>query len=189
MPDANPPTAGKNPPTAVLGYPVTHYCYVVPDIPEAVKFWSEVMGAGPFFLFEDVEFDPLEHPGGPAVFEHSTALGQWGPIAIELEQMDVLTPETLATALAPRTPGLNHVSCISPDPDADSERLEALGCPRFLTGKTGDFDLRFHSAPLLGHAIELYRDNAFVHDFFSALKRSAEGWDGREPLRAGLPPM
>jgi catechol 2,3-dioxygenase-like lactoylglutathione lyase family enzyme len=177
-------------PSAVLGYPVTHYSYVVPDLEEAVKFWADAFGAGPFFLFDRVEFDALERPeGGPAAFHHSAALGQWGPIAVELEQIEAIEPPELAALLAPRTPGINHASCVSSDFERDSARLEELGCPCFLTARTGDFDLRFHDIPLLGHAIELYRENDFVHQFFAALRTAAEGWDGSDPLRAGLPPL
>ena len=177
-------------PAAVLGYPVTHYSYVVPDLERAVAFWAEVLGAGPFFLFDKVEFDALELPaGGPAAFHHSAALGQWGPLAIELEQIDAIRPAELAAVLAPRTPGINHASCVCADLDPDSARLEELGHPLFLSARTGDFDLRFHDFELLGHAIELYRENEFVAQFFAALRAAAEGWDGREPLRAGLPPL
>ncbi len=175
---------------AILGNPVTHCSYVVEDLEAGVDLWSSVFGAGPFFLFDSVEFDTLERPdGGPAVFHHSAALGQWGPIAIEVEQIDSVRPDALADVLAPHTPGINHASCIAADLDRDSARLEEAGCPLFLSARTGDFDLRFHDLPALGHAVELYRDNDFVHAFFAALRAAAEGWDGREPLRSGLPPM
>jgi catechol 2,3-dioxygenase-like lactoylglutathione lyase family enzyme len=176
--------------SAVLGYPVTHYSYVVPDLEKAANFWAEVLGAGPFFLFDKVDFDEIERPaGGPMAFNHSAALGQWGPLAIELEQIESIRPPELAEVLAPHTPGINHASCVCADLDADSARLEELGHPLFLSARTGDFDLRFHNFELMGHALELYRENDFVHGFFAALRNAAEGWDGSEPLRAGLPPM
>jgi hypothetical protein len=174
-------------PSAVLGYPVTHYSYVVEDLEKAIAFCTEALGAGPFFLFDSVEFDAIERPGGPAAFHHSAALGQWGPIAIELEQIDSIRPPELADVLAPHTPGINHSSCIVPDLDAASARLEELGCPRFLSARTGEFDLRFHDLPMLGHAVELYRENDFVHRFFDVLREAAEGWDGSDPLRTELP--
>jgi hypothetical protein len=40
---------------------------------------------------------------------------------------------------------------------------------------------------MLGHAVELYRENDFVHRFFDVLREAAEGWDGSDPLRTELP--
>lgn len=174
--------------TGIGTTPVTHYAYVTEDIERAAHQWNKAFGAGPFFLFENIEFESLETPDGSrAVFEHSTALGQWGPIAIELQQIDRIEPESLRSKLVPDPLGVTHTSYISPDIDACTARLEGLGFEKFLVAETGPFHLTFFEVPGAGHTVEVYRDNEFVREFFPALAAAAAGWDGSDLVRPGPP--
>jgi catechol 2,3-dioxygenase-like lactoylglutathione lyase family enzyme len=172
----------------MLARPISHVSYVVEDIERAVDFWVAMFGAGPFHVLERIEFDAIEHRGGPATLDHSAAFGQWGAIAVELQQVYDAQPAELAARVAGGAPRVNHIAYISPDVEADSRRLEQAGMPRFMFAKLGPVEVTFHDAPALGHAIELHRESDHIYGFFGAIAEAARGWDGSEPLRTGPPP-
>ena len=72
-----------------LGEP--HHCaYVVDHIEATVTRLVDQLGAGPFFLIEDVPLENVLSRGEPADFVHNSAFGYCGGGAIEL--MEVLQP-------------------------------------------------------------------------------------------------
>jgi hypothetical protein len=174
--------------TEVLPRPVSHVSYEVHDLGHAVDFWATTFGAGPFFVLEHVAFDEVRYLDEPAVLDHSAAFGQWGPVAVELQQIYDVQPGGLAAKVASRGPRVNHVAYISPDVAADSAQLEHEGMPRFLFAKLGPVEVTFHDAPMLGHAIEIHKESDHIHAFFDGIARAADGWDGRDLLRVGPPP-
>lgn len=165
--------------------PVSHVSYVVHDLEQAVAHWSSVLGAGPFFLVERVAFDELSHHGQPCTWDHSAAFGQWGSIAIELQQLHRSDPPTLTELLQPGpAPGINHVAYISPTPEEDSARLSADGHELFLHGRSGNLEIRFHDTrATLGQAVEIHRRGDGIEHAFRRIASAAEGWDGSNALR------
>jgi catechol 2,3-dioxygenase-like lactoylglutathione lyase family enzyme len=171
----------------MLSRPISHVSYAVEDLSRAIDFWVSTFAAGPFYVLEHVAFEDVQHLDAPAVFDHSAAFGQWGDIAIELQQIFDVQPAALAAKLAGRPSRVNHVAFISPDVDADSRRLELAGMPKFMVAKLGPVEVTFHDAPSLGHPIEIHRESDHIHAFFGALARAARGWDGKDPMRLGPP--
>lgn len=167
-----------------LNLPLSHYGYVVEDIGKAVEFWASKMKAGPFFLFDHVAFEQVLFNEQPAVFDHSAAFGQWGQTVVELQQLHEVKPATLHEKLS--LP-INHIAYVSADAPADSERLCAEGFPMYMRAQFGPLDVRFHDSRMLGHSIELHQQSDFLDGFFAGLKVEAMGWDGKEPLREGVP--
>jgi len=170
---------------SVIGrLPIVHLGYVVEDIPKAVAMWTRSVGAGPFLMFEHVQCDIVEHEGGPGVFDHSAAFGQWGSIAVELQQIHKLDPlAMLAPRLMEPSNRLTHVAYVAPNPEQESARLERVGAPKFLHLTTGPVEVTYHDAPWLGHAIEIHRDSDFLRGFIADIAQAAVGWDGTNPLR------
>jgi hypothetical protein len=168
----------------VLGRPIVHVSYEVADIPSAVEQWGRLFGAGPFFLLDRQVFDQTTHNGAPASWDHSAAFGQWGPIAVELQHTYEITPEApLRAQVVGRGAGPNHVAFIAADPEAESARLAQLGFPQALFAKRGPVELRFHYIPVLGHAVEIHKESDFLLEFFAMVAKTADGWDGADPLR------
>ena len=124
---------------------VSHFSYSVVSIERAVHYWSSALGAGPFFVLEHMNFDWAEHRGKPCTFDHSAAFGQWGPIAIELQQVHAGTaPATLTELLIPSpSPVINHVAYITPTPEEDSAQLSAGGCALPAPLAAGMVGIRF----------------------------------------------
>ena len=72
--------------------------------------------------------------GEPCTFDHSSAIGKWGPIFLELIELHEVTPELESRYYTGGAGGSNiaHVAYIVDDPAAEGDRLEAAGMPRFL---------------------------------------------------------
>src|SRR5215208_4808668 len=109
---------------------IHHVCYIVDDIPKAVHQWVATTGAGPFFhLGQHVEFEETQLDGEPCVFDHASAIGRWGPIFLELNELHEVTPELESHFYTGAAGGsrIGHIAYIVDDPAAESERLEAAG--------------------------------------------------------------
>jgi len=169
--------------------PIHHVCYIVDDIPKAVDQWVETTGAGPFFhLGEHIEFDEMLLEGEPCTFDHSSAIGKWGPIFLELIELHEVTPELESRYYTGGAGGSNiaHIAYLVDDPAAESDRLEAAGMSKFFYLRQGPVQISVHDAPLLGHAIEVLENTDEINGLFGLFAAGAEGWDGSEALR-GMP--
>ena len=111
--------------------PVIHHIgYVVVDLRSGVEAFARDFGAGPFFVMEHLEFDEVTYQGGPAVYDHSSGFGAWGPILVELTQVHDAQPAGLAGALTAPGAGIGHVAWLADDLDAEVQRLQAAGSVR-----------------------------------------------------------
>ena len=79
----------------MLALPFHHIGYVVDDLEHAVTDAVARFGAGPFFVAEHMEFEECTFKGEPAVFDHSSAFGQWGPVRIEFTVIHHTEPTEL----------------------------------------------------------------------------------------------
>jgi hypothetical protein len=181
-------SAPEMPPWAPPGSTrIAHIGYVVENIGDAVAWFVKAVGAGPFFLLENIDFDSTDFQGSQGLFRHSAAFGQWAQVCIELQQLDEIAPAALRERLEPGLPAVNHIAYIVDDPDAESSRLESLGMPRYLRAQNDGADVTWHETPCLGHSLEIHRSSQFVRDFFAGVAAAAGQWDGKKPLRIGPP--
>ena len=155
----------------VLNRPISHISYALPEIAAVVEHWSSVLGAGPFFLIDRVQFDEVTYDARPAVWEHAGAFGQWGALCIELQEIVEASPPHVAALLTPGPmPVVNHVAYVSDDPEADSAELSAAGHELFLHAKFGGIEVWFHdTTALFGHAIEIHRASANLDAAFERI--------------------
>jgi hypothetical protein len=164
--------------------PVHHLGYVVEDLEAAVARAVALQGAGPFFAIEHMEFDEVTYRGEPAEYDHSSAFGAWGPILLELTVVHEARPDGLRQALAGRGPGIGHVGWLADSLAEETERLTALGCEPFHTGRTGPASaVWFDGSALYGHPIEVLQRAPELEGFYAMVREAASGWDGGEPLR------
>lgn len=177
------PTPPSALPATILGSPVHHIGYAVESIPAAVDFLTR-FGAGPFLLMEHIRIPILRNARGPITWDHSAAFGQWGHVAVELQEVHKLEPADALGASYQRTSGINHVAYVTNDLAAERSRLESLGLELLFEASNGPHDSLLFDAPLLGHAIEVHRPFPMFDDFWSSLAVAAEGWDGRDALRS-----
>jgi glyoxalase/bleomycin resistance protein/dioxygenase superfamily protein len=170
----------------MLGLPFHHIGYVVDDLDAAVADAVARFGAGPFYVAEHMAFDEVTFRGEPAVFDHSSAFGQWGPVRVELTVIHETDPHELGATMTPGGPGnVGHVGIVVDSLGAASAQLEADGVPPYHAGRTGPVSAIWHDARAsLGHSVELLQRNEFLSGLYERIARSADGWDGSEPIRA-----
>jgi Glyoxalase/Bleomycin resistance protein/Dioxygenase superfamily len=163
---------------------VTHVGYVVDDIESAVEWATKAFHAGPFFLVSHMTFETCTFNGEPAVYDHSSAFGQWGEIAIELTVVHGSTPPALAEAIGGTAPKFGHVGMLSDDLDTDSRLLEAAGLPLFHSGSSGPIGAHWHDGrKQLGHHIEILRRTPEIEGIYAMVRAAGRHWDGSSPLR------
>lgn len=164
--------------------PVHHIGYVVEDLPAGVERFAAAFGAGPFFAMEHLAFDEVTYRDGPAVYDHSSAFGQWGPILVELTQVHAAEPAGLRDALAAPGGGVGHVAWLAASLQEETERLRALGMTPFHTGRTGPASaVWLDGGPLLGHPVEVLQRRDELLGFYAMVAAAAAEWDGAEPYR------
>ncbi len=164
--------------------PVHHVGYVVEDLRTGVERFASAFGAGPFYGMEHIAFDEVSYRGEPAVYDHSSAFGQWGPILVELTQVHDAQPSGLRDALTAPGGGVGHVAWLADSLPAETARLAALGIEPFHAGRTGPaFATWFEGGPLLGHPIEVLERREELLRFYAMIRQAAARWDGSNPLR------
>ena len=84
--------------------------YVVRDIEQAMKFWTEVMRVGPFFYIPKVKTDWFRYRGIDSAVEMSIALANSGDLQIELIQQRNDAPSMYLDHLEAHGEGMQHMS-------------------------------------------------------------------------------
>jgi hypothetical protein len=164
--------------------PIHHIGYVVDDLRTGVESFAGEFGAGPFFGMEHMIFDEVSYRGEPAVYDHSSAFGSWGPILVELTQVHDAQPAGFREALVAPGAGIGHIGFVVPSLAAETTRLEALGLTAFHAGKTGPASaVWFEGGPLFGHPIEVLQQREQILGFYAMVRAAAVDWDGDNPLR------
>jgi catechol 2,3-dioxygenase-like lactoylglutathione lyase family enzyme len=169
-----------------------HLGYWVDDLDAAVERATRTLGIGPFLVHRHVTFESFTLADGtavtdPAYFDHTAAFAAWGPVVLELGVVHTVDPElaeAYAIALGGPQERLGHVSWVVEDLEAESARLEGLGCALIHTASSGPVNVAWHrGGPLFPHPIEVHRAGPPILGMHARLAGLAEGWDGTDPLR------
>ena len=170
--------------TAVtFGVPV-QIAYAVDDVASAAASFAARFGAGPFFIRHHPPFEAV-HDDAPAIFNHSSAYGQWGDMQVELVQFGECSPQSLHHRVTARS-GIHHVAIFVESLSDEQARLTALGmpCVMYATTPTGQ-QFAFHDGRAqLGHLIEIYEPSENVLRLYRKVRDAAVGWDGEDPARS-----
>ena len=106
---------------------------------------------------------------------------------LELAEVHTVHPD-LAAAYRIRTGSemgaVGHVSWVVEDLEAESRRLEALGCALIHTASAGAVSVAWHhGGPLFPHPIEVHRAGAPILGMHARLTALAAEWDGTDLTR------
>ncbi|HEY7010158.1 MAG TPA: VOC family protein [Jatrophihabitantaceae bacterium] len=165
-----------------------HIGYWVDDLADAVDRATRTLGVGPFLAHPHVRFDSFQLADGRAIsdpdyFDHSAVFAAWGPVVLEFDEIHSIAPD-LAGAYQVGAGGLGHVSWLADDLDAESRRLDALGCRLIHTATSGQVAVAWHDGGgLFPHPIEVHRAGPAIRSMHARLTALAAGWDGTEPVR------
>ena len=165
--------------------PIRQNGYVVRDIRAALAYWIDVLGVGPWYLFQKVELDWFRHRGQDASPHLSIALANSGDLQIELIQQHDDAPTMYREFLDAGREGLQHVAFWSTDYQALYDRMVslwyALGHEGQIGGPQGRFAY-FDSAAHPGSVIEISDVSGPKGRFFEAVREAARDWDGTHPI-------
>ncbi|AWH93074.1 VOC family protein [Dietzia lutea] len=168
---------------------VVQVAYLVEDLRQAALEFSRLTGAGPFFVVDHVATEWMFHPyrgadgAVEAVVDQSVAMGQWGPVQVELIEYHRLEPETVRAAFTAPGMGPHHVAWIVSDLDAEIERLAAAGATPIVEGATRQVRFAFFAQPG-GGVLECYQRDRPILDMYAMVRDAAAGWDGSDPVRS-----
>lgn len=164
--------------------------YVVPDIDAAMDYWSQVLGIGPWFYNPRVPIENYRYRGERYDVHNSVALANSGPLQMELIQTRNDVPSMYRDFMRAGHFGLQHVAYWTESFDADLARLEAQGFQVAMSGEVGTngrfvyFDPADHPGLHPGNVIELSEVAGPKGKLFTMIREAAQGWDGRDPVRA-----
>ena len=159
--------------------------YVVNDLDEAIKYWVEVCGAGPFFIIKHCALREQVYRGRSSNVDVDIALGNSGSIQIELifqrnNQVASIYNETNPSGHV----GVHHVGIMPEDFEVARARLIERGCEEAFActvsrAKLAYFDTRKD----VGHFTELWENSSVFDDVALLVEEASFDWDGRNPVR------
>jgi methylmalonyl-CoA/ethylmalonyl-CoA epimerase len=168
--------------------PVMQLGFVVPDLEQAASHWAR-LGVGPFFLLEHIDFAEVRYKGEPTRFDMSVAVGQWGPVQVELIRQYDAVPSIYTDFDGSRAGGLQHLGVMTDSVADHLARLAAEGIEPVQSGSTAN-GIRFAYVNTdglpgahPGGMIELIEHGPAIDGFFDMVREAAVGWDGHKPLR------
>ncbi len=164
--------------------PILQNGFAVRDWRSAAQHWIDVMGVGPFFLMEHIEFEWCEFRGEPADIDMSVAIAYTGGQQIELVQQHNDAPSIYTEFLAANEPGLQHMGVFVDDLQRTLDRhdLRAKIVQQGRTAAGVNFayvDTIFHNGTML----ELIEVDDGIRGAFGYMQQASEGWDGSDPIR------
>lgn len=171
------------------GTRMVQIAYATTDVRASARRWYELYGAGPFFVREHVPAPRVRVPGPDGdmlsgVFDHTCALGQWGPVMVEFVHHHTLAPAQLDRDMRGDGTGIHHVACFVDDLERARDQLVAGGARVVMDAETPEVRFVFLDAgPSAGHLIELYEQTPYLAELYGRVARAAEGWDGTDLLR------
>lgn len=164
--------------------PVGQLAYLPSDFDAAVRYWTETMGVGPFYLMENVALGDCKYKGASTAAVFSIAIAYWGDVQIELIRAENAEP-SIYTGEYAVTDRLHHI-CIFVDSIAEARAACAeAGAEILVEGTVGADGEVIYVDPGQGpgHVIELLQNMTGADAIFQMIKDAGKDWDGSEPLR------
>ena len=162
--------------------------FVVPDHVRAAEHWAR-LGVGPFYLLEHIRFSECQYEGRPLQIDMSVAVGQWGPVQVELIVQHDARPSIYSQFDGSRRGGLQHLGVMTQSVATSLAELALHGIEPVQSGATANgIKFAYVNTDRLpgahpGGMIELIEHGPAIDGFFAMVRAAAEKWDGREPLR------
>jgi len=162
---------------------IMQLAYVPADFDGALKFWTEVVGAGPFFALNHVRLDDVRYRGAPSDIDFSMALGYWGDMQIELIRQHNDAPSIYKEWRDAGHEGLHHVCILVDDiAVARAATAEAVIAQEGKVGGGGEV-IYVDTGGGPGSMVEILQPGPGTHGLFAMMREAARGWDGSAPFR------
>ena len=164
---------------------VYQIAFVVEDLDKAIDHWIKTVGAGPFFVLRKLDNLEIEYRGKRSGIDIDFALGQAGPVHVELIQDNSKNPTVYQDAYPKGSGGgFHHVGMLAKDFDAAVKAYEDSGSARGMTGMFGSTPFAYmDSRASVGFFSEFHQDTAEIRALFDAVADAAKDWNGDRPVR------
>lgn len=164
--------------------PVIQLGYVVPDVQIALKHWIEVMGVGPFFLFEHMHPPGAEYRGEPTDVELTAAFSYSGEQQVELIQQHNSAASVYADFLEKQPEGgLHHIAFWTDGNEALLERLAREGHHFEVAQRYGTDHSYLSTQSMPGTMIQLMHATDAYVGLFERIRSACTNWDGTDAIR------
>lgn len=163
---------------------IIQMAYLPEDFDAALRYWTETVGVGPFFLMENIQLGEMRYRGQPTDAVFSIAIAYWGDIQIELIRPENDAPSIYSGDYAVKD-RMHHI-CIFVESIEEARRVCAeAGAEVLVEGKVGDSGevIYVDAGGGPGHVIELLQPMAGSEGLFAMIKDAGRDWDGKDPLR------
>lgn len=163
---------------------VRQVAYVVQDLDKALRYWIDVMKAGPFFLFKHAEMENQTYRGATANVDVTLAVGNSGDVQIELIYCENDEPSVYKEFLDAGRTGVHHLGLMPENYQETYAQYISLGFePAFECAIGGTNLVYFDTVDSLGHFTELWDNSETFLNFMAEVKAASRGWDGSDPIR------
>lgn len=164
---------------------VMQNAFVVSDLERAIEHWTQVMGVGPFFLFERIAFSEYAFRGQSVKpMDLTIAIAYWEDLQIELIRQLDDSPSIYTEFQAAHGSGLHHMGVISHALDAELADLARRGVRPVQRGSLPGMRFAYIATDHHpGGMIELIEASRGAQALFERMRAAARSWDGREPVR------
>ncbi|TWF47458.1 VOC family protein [Neorhizobium alkalisoli] len=170
---------------------IRQVAYLVPDIEDAMRYWTEVLGVGPFYYNPKVPIVNYTYRGEPHEPHNSVALANAGGLQIELLQTRNDVPSMYRDFQRAGFTGVQHFAYWTENFDADLARATQEGFEVCMTGEVGSngrfvyFEKKTPGNIVHpGTVIELSEVAGPKGRLFNLIREASVGWDGSDPVRA-----
>jgi catechol 2,3-dioxygenase-like lactoylglutathione lyase family enzyme len=167
---------------------VMQACWSVPDIREACRKWTETMGIGPFYLFENLHVDSVNYRGTPTSTTFSIAMAQAGGIQIELVEQHCDNPSAYRDLVAKGANGFHHIAIYVEDYDAALKHYTDKGFVAAIDGCFGEMRFAYvDTSAAIGCMVEIIEHHSIQDEIFARVIEGAANWDGvTDPIRPAM---
>ena len=158
---------------------IMELCHVVKNMDAAIGYWTEVIGAGPFYVFDIPATPGQMHRGEPARIDLRIAFGFSGGLLIELLQQLNDSPSVFREILDTKGEGYHHVMLRLPF-DEGRKRIERAGYELAFSGNmpNGERFALFDTRSGSGGFIELMDLTETTFGPIEKIHEAHLHWDG-----------
>ena len=161
--------------------------FVVKDLDEALRYWTEAMKVGPFVVIDNsVAGRRVVYRGVETAMDSSLAFSYIGDLQIEIVHQTNDAPSPFKDFLDSGREGLQHIAFWPPDFGGACAYLERTGFSEMLSMYTADGarNVVYYEAPAhIGVMVEIVPLTPSRQAYFGRIQNLTRNWDGTRPVR------
>ncbi|MEX3785776.1 VOC family protein [Paraburkholderia sp. BR14374] len=163
---------------------VMQLAFVPKDVQAELRYWTETMGVGPFYLLDHIQTIRTLYRGENANIDFSVYIGYWGDIQIEIIEQHNDTPSIYKSWLDENREGLHHVCVVVEDIKKARQICVDAGIQieQEVDLVGGGGAIYVDAGGGQGHMVELIQLMPEGLAYFDVMKAAARSWDGTNPI-------